>query len=130
MQRHSKGTDGSRLEHGALALRKYGLLAPEGPAGDPAAERPRGTGTTPMTPRGQEVPTRGRRRTGNGRGSARPLHAVSQRKRSKDPTKGSARVNPIRIESCESFRKRAEAFISKCLAITNDSIGSGIINCE
>ena len=40
------------------------------------------------------------------------------------------RVNPIRIESCESFRMRAEAFISKCLAITNDSNGSGIIKCE
>ena len=40
------------------------------------------------------------------------------------------RVNPIRIESCESFRMRAEAFISECLAITNDSNGSGIIKCE
>ena len=39
------------------------------------------------------------------------------------------RVNPIRIESCESFRMRAEAFISECLAITNDSNGSGIIKC-
>ena len=33
------------------------------------------------------------------------------------------RVNPIRIESCESFRMRAEVFISECLAITNDSNG-------
>ena len=40
------------------------------------------------------------------------------------------RVNPIRIESCESFRMRDEAFISECLAITNDSNGSGIIKCE
>ena len=40
------------------------------------------------------------------------------------------RVNPIRIESCESFRMRAEAFISECLVITNDSNGSGIIKCE
>ena len=40
------------------------------------------------------------------------------------------RVNPIRIESCESFRMRAEAFISDCLAITNDSNGSGIIKSE
>ena len=43
---------------------------------------------------------------------------------------GGGRVNPIRIESCESFRMRAEAFISECLAITNDSNGSGIIKCE
>ena len=40
------------------------------------------------------------------------------------------RVNSIRIESCESFRTRAEAFISECLAITNDLNGSGIIKCE
>ena len=39
------------------------------------------------------------------------------------------RVNPIRIESCESFT-RAKAFMSKCVAITNDSSGSRIIKCE
>ena len=32
-------------------------------------------------------------------------------------------VNPIRIESCESFT-RAKAFMSECVAITNDSSGS------
>ena len=40
------------------------------------------------------------------------------------------RVNPIRIESCESFLTRAKAFMSKCVAITDDSSGSGIIKCE
>ena len=39
------------------------------------------------------------------------------------------RVNPIRIESCESFT-RAKAFMSECVAITNDSSGSRIIKCE
>ena len=40
------------------------------------------------------------------------------------------RVNPIRIESCESFWSRAKAFMSECVAITDDSSGSGIIKCE
>ena len=39
------------------------------------------------------------------------------------------RVNPIRIESCESFT-RAKAFMSECVAITDDSSGSQIIKCE
>ena len=39
------------------------------------------------------------------------------------------RVNPIRIESCESFT-RAKAFMSECVAITDDSSGSRIIKCE
>ena len=33
-QRHSDGADSARLKYGALARRKYGLLAPEGSAGN------------------------------------------------------------------------------------------------
>ena len=40
-----------------------------------------------------------------------------------------ARVNPIRIESCKSFT-RAKAFMSECVAITDDLSGSRIIKCE
>ena len=36
LTRHTAGTDGARPEHSALARRKYGLLALEEPAGDPA----------------------------------------------------------------------------------------------
>ena len=46
-QRYSDGTSGVRPEHGALARRKYGLLAPEEPAGDPAATGPQGSGENP-----------------------------------------------------------------------------------
>ena len=34
--RHTAGTDSARPEHGALASRKYNLLAPTGPAINPA----------------------------------------------------------------------------------------------
>ena len=37
--RHTTGTDGARSEHGALARRDYGLLAPTGLAVDPAVVR-------------------------------------------------------------------------------------------
>ena len=36
-QKHPNGADGARPEHNALARREYSLLAPEEPAGDPAA---------------------------------------------------------------------------------------------
>ena len=35
--RNTAGTDGARPKHGALARRKYGLLAPMGQAVDPVA---------------------------------------------------------------------------------------------
>ena len=38
--RHHNGADGDRPEHGALVRHEYGLLAPEKPAGDPAAAEP------------------------------------------------------------------------------------------
>ena len=34
---HPNGADGARPKHGAIARRKYGLLAPAEPASDPAA---------------------------------------------------------------------------------------------
>ena len=34
---HPNSSDGARPEHGALARCEYGLLAPEEPAGEPAA---------------------------------------------------------------------------------------------
>ena len=37
LHRNPDGTNGARPKHGALARREYGLLAPEEPAGDPAA---------------------------------------------------------------------------------------------
>ena len=42
-QRHSNGANsanGTRPKHGVLVGREYRLLAPEGPAGDPAAAGP------------------------------------------------------------------------------------------
>ena len=39
-QRHSYGADGARPNHVALACREYGLLVPEGLAGDPATAGP------------------------------------------------------------------------------------------
>ena len=38
---------GARTEHGALTVREYGLLAPEGPAGNPDAAVPQGNGEDP-----------------------------------------------------------------------------------
>ena len=38
--RHPDGTNSARTKHGALARRKYSLLAPEEPAGDPATVEP------------------------------------------------------------------------------------------
>ena len=35
-RRYTDGTDGAGTKHGALALRKYDLLVPAGPAVDPA----------------------------------------------------------------------------------------------
>ena len=46
-QRHPDGSDGARPKHRALAHREYGLLAPEEPAGDPAAAGPQGSGDIP-----------------------------------------------------------------------------------
>ena len=36
-------------------------------------------------------------------------------------------VNPVRIESCESFLTRSEALMSLCVAIIDDSSGGRII---
>ena len=47
MQRHSDGANCARPKHSALVHRKYGLLAPEGPAGDPAATGTKGDGENP-----------------------------------------------------------------------------------
>ena len=47
MQGHPDSADGDRTKHGALARRKYGLLAPEQPTGDPAAAEPQGSGYIP-----------------------------------------------------------------------------------
>ena len=46
-QRHPDGADGARPGHGALARCKYGLLALEEPAGNPAAAGPQGSGDSP-----------------------------------------------------------------------------------
>ena len=40
MHRHTEGANGARPEHGALARHKYGLMAPEDPAGDLAVADP------------------------------------------------------------------------------------------
>ena len=45
--RHPNVADGARPEHGALACRKYTLLAPEEPSGDPAATEPQESGDSP-----------------------------------------------------------------------------------
>ena len=45
--RHNYGTDGARPENGALAHRKYGLLAPEDPASNSAAVETQGIGDSP-----------------------------------------------------------------------------------
>ena len=37
MHRYINGADGARPKHGALTCCKYGLVAPEEPAGNPAA---------------------------------------------------------------------------------------------
>ena len=37
----------ARPKHGALARRKYGLLASEEPAGDPSVVKPQGNGDIP-----------------------------------------------------------------------------------
>ena len=47
MQRNSDGASGARPKHGALACRKYGLLVPEGPAGDLAVSGHQGSGYDP-----------------------------------------------------------------------------------
>ena len=44
MHRHPDGADGARPEHGALARRKYSLLAPKEPEGNPATAEPQGSG--------------------------------------------------------------------------------------
>ena len=46
-QRHTDNSNGARPKHGALARRKYGLLAPEDPAGDPAAAGTQGSRDIP-----------------------------------------------------------------------------------
>ena len=46
-QRHYEGATGARPEHGVLARRDYGLLAPEELAGDPAVAGSQGSGETP-----------------------------------------------------------------------------------
>ena len=43
---HRRPND-ARPEHGALARREYGLLAPKEPAGNPAAAEPQGSGDSP-----------------------------------------------------------------------------------
>ena len=45
--RHPDSADGPRTEHGALAQREHGLLAPEEPTGNPAAVEPQGGGDSP-----------------------------------------------------------------------------------
>ena len=42
-QRHHDGADGARPKHDALARRKYGLLASQEPAVDPAAAEHQGS---------------------------------------------------------------------------------------
>ena len=44
---HSNGDDGARPKQGALVRRKYGLLAPYEPTGDPAAAGPYGSKKIP-----------------------------------------------------------------------------------
>ena len=47
MQRHSDGSGSTRPEHGALTRSEYGLLAPEGPAGNPSVAGPQENGDNP-----------------------------------------------------------------------------------
>ena len=47
MHRHPDIANRTRPEHGALARCKYGLLAPEEPAGDPAAAKQQDCGDSP-----------------------------------------------------------------------------------
>ena len=47
MQRHPDGANGASPKLSALARRKYGLLAPEEPAGEPAAAGTQGSGDSP-----------------------------------------------------------------------------------
>ena len=46
-QRHSNGADGARPKRGALKCCEYGLLAPEGPAGDSSSVGSKGNGDNP-----------------------------------------------------------------------------------
>ena len=47
LNRHPNGANGARPKHGALAHRKYGLLAPEDPASNSAAVETQGIGDSP-----------------------------------------------------------------------------------
>ena len=47
MQSHSDGADSARPQHSVLLRRECGLLAPEEPAGDPAATGPKTNGDDP-----------------------------------------------------------------------------------
>ena len=60
--RHPDGANGARPKYDALSRRKYGLLAPEEPAGDPYTVEPQGSGDIPKET--SETGHRDRRDTG------------------------------------------------------------------
>ena len=64
LPRHTAGTDGARPEHGALACRKYGLLALTGTAVNPANARGRGVQTAMRPQKGRPARPGGRQRRG------------------------------------------------------------------
>ena len=70
-QRHSDGTNGARLEHGAFARREYSLLAPEGSTGDPTSAGPQESGDEPEDTMG----TRDTDITETGKGERNRQHA-------------------------------------------------------
>ena len=71
LHRHSDGADGARPENGMELRRKYGLLAPEEPAGDPAAAGTQVIGAGQGPQGGWNTRGRRQRRRGTGPGIAR-----------------------------------------------------------
>ena len=100
MHGHTNGADGAKPKHVALARREYGLLAPEKPAGDPAAIEPRDCRDDPKATMetGDEGIERWRKETRTG--SARSSCAASQRTlmRIEDPPNGIARLTNASIK--------------------------------
>ena len=85
-QRHSNGSGGARLEHGEFACCKYGLLAPEGLAGDPATAGPLDSGNDPQGDNGG----RGHLRNGDkDKGMRQAVRAPRER-----PARGRRGVTP------------------------------------
>ena len=93
LHRHPDGADGAKHKHIALARRKYRLLAPEEPEGNPTATKPQGRGYSP------KKTTETGRKDGK-TGSTRSLRVASRRTK----TRGEYSLNGSARETCAETR--------------------------